>query len=526
MKGQITAFLVRSLRVGCRVRLTYTLRGLMATVILLNLMFFHSSLSGVAAPGLVFFQRIVWINLVFLSLFGLGSFATVITEEREEKTLGLLKMAGLSTVSIILGKSVGRLLDTLLIILAQVPFVLLAVTLGGVSTLQIAAGIATILAWTMLLSGLGLLCSVCLQRSGSATGAMGMVVVPFLLAPIGVEILEQWDAPAVLELVAEPCLQLLTSANPFVASVRIMASGFSGPLIAFQVWSNIIGGVAFVLLAWAGFESLTREERAVVRKPSGLAHRRAFARMQPLRVGRVWSRWALVWKDFHFVGGGWLIALVKIVILGLIFAAALGSVPSTSEALGTMLMVSTFLLGTMLLASLTQKSIGSETQQRTLAGIILLPRSIHAILGCKLLGCLLTLLPELLFFFLATILVPEMIGDLFRSPIQTIVWLVVQAVFILNLAAYFTLVVKRGAVALALITWWLVLQFFFAGLTLPFIDYSYFLYSIVGPTIVAGVLYSRTLKRLQSAAADVPMPGLVNLILDAAKGNASKEAQP
>ena len=51
-------------------------------------------------------------------------------EEKEEQTLGLLRMTGLNALSILLGKSTSRLLGALLLLLAQFPFTIFAITLA------------------------------------------------------------------------------------------------------------------------------------------------------------------------------------------------------------------------------------------------------------------------------------------------------------------------------------------------------------------------------------------------------------
>src|SRR5947209_46324 len=80
------------------------------------------------APGLQFFSGVVAINFWFITLAGLSYFASAITEEKEEMMLGLLKMTGLSPVSILLGKSTSRLLGAVLLLAVQFPFTMLAVT--------------------------------------------------------------------------------------------------------------------------------------------------------------------------------------------------------------------------------------------------------------------------------------------------------------------------------------------------------------------------------------------------------------
>jgi len=60
-------------------------------------------------------------------------------------TLGLLKLAGFTSASILAGKSIGQLVTMALLLLVQAPFALLAITLGGVSPHQVVA------AWVILL---------------------------------------------------------------------------------------------------------------------------------------------------------------------------------------------------------------------------------------------------------------------------------------------------------------------------------------------------------------------------------------
>lgn len=61
------------------------------------------------APGLRFFHGISYLNLAFMTLLGLSFFSTSISEEKEEDTLGLMLMAGISPLGILIGKSGGRL---------------------------------------------------------------------------------------------------------------------------------------------------------------------------------------------------------------------------------------------------------------------------------------------------------------------------------------------------------------------------------------------------------------------------------
>jgi hypothetical protein len=500
------AFFARSLRVSCRSRATYALRLLIAFVMLMSLVVTHMSGSLVGAPGLNLFRTIVYINLVALVLMGIGSFATVITEEREEMTLGLLKMSALSSVSILLGKSTSRLLEVLLIILVQVPFILLAVTLGGVSPYQIAACLCTCMAWAVLLSGFGLLASICFRSSRTATGASGLLLLLFLMAPTAKGALGLFDPANRLVAVAKAGVELVEATNPFAASAEIMQTGFSGPLIGVQVMSNVALGLLFFLLSWLVFERFTREEgwstavgRAVARKTSGRSQ---------LWVDRTWSR-AIAWKDFHFVSGGKLVALIKAVLYGILIAVAVYLMPSYNLPLlgSTVLFLAPF-AGALHLAHLIQTSLQSEVNNRTFTSLMLLPHPVWAILYAKLQGNLMVLLPELFYFTMA--LTVANVDESFLG--MMLPYMAVQVLMALHLVAFFSLVVKRGVLALTLLAWWLLqmipmllfnIIFMLVSMTGLFGPTSYYGFMIAIPLALTVILHGLVVKRARTIAAEL-----------------------
>ena len=110
--------------------------------------------------GPVLMLSIAWSNWALVTLLAIGLFSSVITEEKELMSLGLLRMAGFTPVSLLLGKSIGLLLQTVLMIVIQVPFCMLAITLGGVTVGEIFNIFGLILSYTVFVYGLALLCSV------------------------------------------------------------------------------------------------------------------------------------------------------------------------------------------------------------------------------------------------------------------------------------------------------------------------------------------------------------------------------
>ena len=222
------------------------------------------------APGLVFLQSATWLQAVFLTISGLGYFASAITEEKEEETLGLLRMTNLNPLSILLGKSTSRLCGALLLLAAQVPFTLMAVTLGGVSSGQVFAAYATLGAYTFLLCNLALLASVIARRTGGAA----------LLT--GTALFAGW--------IGGEFSSALAGLSPFRRLADIFKTGFHEPPVGWQVMGSAAVGVACFLIAWGLFERLCAGGRTAGR-PSRRGSAGDFAAGWHRAARRLSARW-------------------------------------------------------------------------------------------------------------------------------------------------------------------------------------------------------------------------------------------
>lgn len=155
MRIPALALAERALVLDARGHAASQLRGLLVVLAMVALVMAVASSSWFGAPGLNFYRLLGDANFWFIAAFGISAFTTVVTEEKENHTLGLLKLAGFGSLSILVGKSIGQLLNMLLLLLVQVPFALLAFTLGGVSRHQILAGWLLLLAHLLLVYALG-----------------------------------------------------------------------------------------------------------------------------------------------------------------------------------------------------------------------------------------------------------------------------------------------------------------------------------------------------------------------------------
>src|SRR5688572_9065861 len=130
------ALFLRSLREDTRARFPTILRATLISVVLLFLWSNERSFTDLAAPGRQFFTIVTMLNLGFIGIAALSIFPSAIAEEKEDETLTLLRMTNLSPLAILFGKSTSRLTAALLLLAVQVPFTVLAITLGGVSLQQ------------------------------------------------------------------------------------------------------------------------------------------------------------------------------------------------------------------------------------------------------------------------------------------------------------------------------------------------------------------------------------------------------
>ncbi len=463
------ALLTRSLREDNRLKQTYFARGGLICFILLMLLSSQNSYGYTGAPGLAFFSKVVFTNFFFITLTGLSYFAGAIAEEKEEGTLGLLRMTNLGPLTILLGKSSSRLLGIALLLLVQLPFTLLAVTLGGVSIHQVLAAYVSLGAYIFFVCNLALLFSVIFERVGVASTFTGLALLCFFFAP-------PWGG-AILALMVSPFgligpqnavaqgigwgLQILARASAFGQLESILTNGFANRLLGFQVLSNLALGVGFFLLAWWGFDRFTRERRPgmIVRKLPTMR----LSRFGMTGAGRVWEG-AVWWKDFFLLHGGWNTAIVKLAIyiclafigrFNILLASSGSTSSNTGLIIGSSITYSALLIFAAELAFGAGRIFRAEIRGKTLAGLLGLPIPVARIAYQKVGALLLSTAPVLL---IAVVGVAYMAvndsHDFDEALAAKDFWLAIffigtQGLLFLHLIAYLSLYLKRLSLAVA-----------------------------------------------------------------------------
>lgn len=456
----LLALLTRALRQDARQLKNHIFRLCFVAFIYLALLGALLTAGAFGAPGLRLFASIAWLNAVFVTCAGIGFFSSAITEEKEEETIGLLMMAGLNPLGILLGKSTSRLIQSSMLLVVQFPFMLLAVTLGGVTPLQIMAAYVSLLAFMVLLANVALVFSTVCDRGGSAAGLTTLLLLAhFLLAAYAPSLNAvlpgfglsnaTWYGRLLFS-----SLDLLAESSAYLRLVRIMETGFNEEIISTQVISNVVGGVLCFGLAWLVF--VPSLARSAVAGNRGLVMR-SRGRFRLFSAGRAWPM-PLAWKDFQFIAGGYSFAIIKVFGYLVLFAvlAWFMAVPTSSGmTFGNVAEIYSICMIVALVVEacvLSARIFHDEVRLQTMSTLLMLPRTIPYLAYTKTLGCLLGLLPTLACVALGAVLNPDIgPGHVFRFVIDPFTWsLVLVLIIFLHLVALLSLFVKWGALPMAI----------------------------------------------------------------------------
>ncbi|MCP4786045.1 MAG: hypothetical protein GY903_24180 [Fuerstiella sp.] len=370
-----------------------------------------SSLSGMA-PGLQFFEWICRLNVLLISVSGISYFVSAVTEEKDSGTLALLRLADVTPLAIVLSKSTSRLISALMLLLIQLPFTFLAITLGGVTWQQIIAAYLALAAWMCMVANVALFCSVRCNTSGrAATLATSVLLLFFAAGPIlaGVAGLTgvSWISPRFLAV----CENLHQQQQQVLITARLSeVFTTSGPVefLAVQFWHSVaVGGVTFLLsIVFFNRYSEPADDNT---------HGRS-AQVRRFTVGRCWKL-PIVWKDFLFFTGGKTFLLTKFFGYSLLVAGVSAfhqlDRPGSAQFLNDDLTWVAFLAVTCLLCVevllYASGSLFQEVRQSTIASLTMLPTGTPFLLLQKLGACCLALIPGALWIVILLIYNPSAI---------------------------------------------------------------------------------------------------------------------
>lgn len=391
---------------------THIARAVAGFFVLISVAAFVQTAGQTDTPGKLLLGTVVWINVAAVMITALTVFPSILADERDSGTLTLLKLASSGDGSVLAGLVVPRLMFAIALIAIQIPFSLLAVTLGGVTARQVLGCYGTLMLSVVLLCSLTTLFATLTRTAG----AVIQVIVAYFFAAFVVAF--------GLSLVVGGPLSSETIAGVFAAfpAIEIAAwmespgKSFFGPFF----WSVVGQSAIASLLAWIVFPTSELEagesgEAATTKFRQWVAKRRKFAPTD-------FKRGPHVWKDFHLVAGGhagwairsaaYLVVPVTMATFQLLTDSSASrnafNVSAVQAALGLFGSSLTMIVGYALpveCAWLAAKRIRLELDENTWELLELLPTSRQYVLSGKGAGAIRGLYPGILLSFVGLVAV-------------------------------------------------------------------------------------------------------------------------
>ena len=423
------------------------LRGAFGVFMLVALIMAWLDMSRVGAAGLGMFGILCVLNIVAATLAAVTMFATCVTEESEGGNSGLLKLAGMNAFSILLAKSTSRLISALMLLLVQFPFTLLAVTLGGVTLIQVVSAYCAIGAYLILVANVGMFFSVCSRTSGRAAAWTAVaLVVGFTGTSVITFVTANSSSPAVRR-IQELWLQIASNFSVVGNLERSLSSAFTGPVLSRQVLFSIGAAVVLFVISCLGFERGTnrQSEPGRLSQPRG----RGGVLARTLGVSRAW-RYAIAWKEFYFLTGGRVMWAFRWFALLLLMAGILSVTGGeTEKQWNTAATTFSLCLQVVVVAELVayaSRILFDEVRWRTLPVLLILPISSRRLMVEKVAGCAIALVPTLSWLTFALCLDSDLRDGL---NVGLTIQILINLAILLHLTILFSLRARWAALPLA-----------------------------------------------------------------------------
>jgi ABC-type transport system involved in multi-copper enzyme maturation permease subunit len=496
----IFALFIRALRESNQSISTLFVRLFVGFIFLLCLMGSQGPTGWSGAPGKTFFSSLIAVNYALVTAMAVGVGAQAIAGEKETGSLGLLRLTDLDPLSILLGKCVGQLIGLLLLLAFQIPFTLLAVTLGGVATQQVFAAYALLGTYLIALTCLGLFFSVVLTKVWRAVIMTLAVCLGLTLLPVCLESMSDrlnptgllWDQQKQTIVNPSPERPVETSVSPLEIKVANQLQRAAAWIETVTPWTHsrqLTGGSSqsiqisrsllvhatfaafFFGLAWLLFDRYCGDESRYGESRKGQPIRQRF---RFFRLPRATHR-PVAWKDFHFNFGGRLWFILRLLAYPIIAAIVIfQSSPSiTREAIVNGTWIVGLLVLYLDLSFFVIRSWGPEVWDRNLSQLVLTPRSMPQLNLQKLVALAVALIPSCILPFAALAM------DQYRET-GTITWrgvliylsIAAQSLFFFSLCLNLSIRV-RWAALLGATAGWIMARYLVRGglmmVTLPFL---------------------------------------------------------
>ena len=475
MISGVTTLFSWTLKMDSKSIYPHIVRAAFAGAMLFAISMSFTDVFGTGSMGLRFFELVCTLNVLIITVSGISYFVTAVTEEKDAGTYALLRLAGMNSLSITLGKSTSRLVSSLMLLVIQMPFTFLSITLGGVLWNQIVAAYLALAAWMILVANLALFCSVRCATSGRAAGLAATTIGIFVFLPRISSAFLGAIPPGVLStgtiafLGSIPAVCSKVSVFDRLAEILGLTSGFTMlgidfstglntittasikgevSIVAGQFWSSLL--TAFVLFV---ISTVTLDFWSAPADTAGPSENKSVRRWA---VGRCWNL-SIAWKEFLFFTGGRTFAIAKFLAGGLVFAGfrMFQEIDGYSNGLALRGDYSWWAFLTFLMTLTAEVLLYSsgclfyEVRQQTQSTLATVPISSVRILVEKFAGCAIALIPAIVWIFITLILSD---GTIVRNCSVTMVssYLIMMG-FASHLAALLSLYTRWAALPLTIL---------------------------------------------------------------------------
>jgi hypothetical protein len=367
-----TALLASSLMLRTRSHLVAWSRVLLGTALAVALFLGENNSSNASAPGLEILAVLARIAGIGLGAVVLTSASAAITEEKEQSTLGLLRLTGLSAAGILGAKALARLGECWLLLAVSLPMALIAATLGGVTVTQVLAVYCALATWFAFLISLGLFWSSA-ARSGSVAAGASLVSLALVAAAISAASLTGSPSSAPSPWIAG--FAGLGDLTVFARLDRVLATAYAGGIWDHSDALHLWLGAGLMTGAWLIFPAIGDAEttagsllqpRAAPPGPAGGGRPRW---LDPPRCGL--GRQAIAWKEFHGACGGHRGQVIALGALGVLAVLANRMVPGLPFLQAVLIFAVPALV--LLTAFHLARTFNAELRGQTFDALIALP---------------------------------------------------------------------------------------------------------------------------------------------------------
>ena len=297
-----------------RKRRHYVTRCLYVTILLL-LFFFMWLESPVRTGGAYRTQRIAEIGSIMTAMVTWSQFilcqiitavllSTAISDEIYNKTLGVLMTTPITSLQIVMGKLLSKLIQCVLLVAVSLPVLAIVRVFGGIPWGYVLCCFCVTLSVSVFVGSLSLFYSISQRKAYVAImQTIATMVILFLLIPLGVA----WGMDRYWHIRPQQIMPYIVGSNPYVVmgmAMEWLMSPRSHNIQLMQYWPwhclvLLLG--SSLLLLW----SIIRVRKVALYQIAGqTSAAKPKAKTRPKRVRRSWiirsmGTWPILWKDLQ-----------------------------------------------------------------------------------------------------------------------------------------------------------------------------------------------------------------------------------